>query len=157
MAHSITEACVGCTACVRCCPVFAIEGERGSRHVINARRCVDCGVCGRVCPKGAVANANGETCAAVKRPLWPKPHIDTEACSSCGICVNYCGAGALAISAPQFRGDIRTHAELASPAKCVACALCERHCPVGAIVMRNAPREGVTPLRENAELQGATI
>ena len=134
MAYHIGETCTGCTVCAKLCPVFAITGEKDARHIVNEKRCVECGVCGRVCQKGAISFA-GETCVPVKRALWPKPVINTELCSACSICVNDCTPGALRISPPQFRGDIRVHAELAQPQKCVGCGICESHCPLGAITM----------------------
>jgi formate hydrogenlyase subunit 6/NADH:ubiquinone oxidoreductase subunit I len=137
VAYHITEACIGCTACARTCPVFAIRGERGQRHSVNELRCVECGVCGRICPKAAVTDAAGGVCAAVKRGEWPRPAVKGDLCSACGICVSDCSPGALRISLPGFRGDIGVHAELADPAKCVGCALCADHCPLGAITMES--------------------
>jgi ferredoxin len=135
MAYNITSACIGCTACAKACPVFAIAGERGAAHTINAKRCVECGVCGRICPAGAVTTGNGTVCKAQKRSEWHKPRVDGELCSACGICVADCTPGALKISEPAFKSDINVHAELAAPQKCVACALCERHRPLGAVTM----------------------
>jgi NADH-quinone oxidoreductase subunit F len=50
----ITDACTGCTACARQCPVNAITGERGEKHTINQETCVRCGVCRDVCNFDAV-------------------------------------------------------------------------------------------------------
>jgi len=144
--YKIGESCTGCTACTRVCPVFAIAGERGKRHEINALRCVECGVCGRICPSAAINDSNGKSCTAVKRPLWPKPSIDPELCSACGICVQDCTPRALNICKPKFRGDIKVYAELSAPEKCVACALCEKHCPMGAVVMVSRAPAAEAPL-----------
>jgi len=142
MPYQIGEACNGCTACARLCPVMAIEGERGQRHKVNVRRCVACGVCLRVCPQGAVSDGSAPNGVArdaltprLPRSQWPKPKIDTGLCSACSICVHTCTAGALAIQAPQFNGDIHVTAWLAEPNKCVGCGLCRRECPMGAITM----------------------
>ncbi len=135
MAYHITGDCTGCTLCARTCPVFAIEGERKTRHVINEARCVECGVCGRLCAFGAVQDAAGNTAQRVKRTDWPKPAINTDKCSACGICVDICTPGALGISSPVFQGDIDVFAELADAKKCVACGLCEDNCPLNAIEM----------------------
>jgi len=135
LAYRIGESCTGCTACARNCPVFAITGERGKRHEINALRCVGCGVCGMVCPSASVIDSGGKVCVPVKRPLWPKPRFDAELCSACGICIQDCTSRALSIRPPAFRGDIKVYAELSNPGKCTGCGICEKHCPLGAVVM----------------------
>lgn len=135
MAHYITESCIGCSACEKACPVFAISGVRGHRFAVNPLRCVDCGVCGRVCPKGAVVNEKGEGCAAVKRSEWPRPGIDSSLCSACRLCIEECTKEALSLSEPAFKGDLKVYAVLSAPNKCVGCGLCRRVCPLDAIAM----------------------
>ena len=138
MSYHITEACIGCTACVKSCPVFAISGEKNSLHSINEKRCVACGVCGMICMKSAVTDSAGKTCSPVKRADWPKPKINTKICSACQICVNDCTAGALRISLPQFQGDINVYAELYDSKRCVGCGICRQHCLIEAITMEAA-------------------
>jgi len=48
------EKCIGCTLCVRDCPVSCISGERRKPHVINAEECIKCGKCYDVCRFGAI-------------------------------------------------------------------------------------------------------
>ncbi len=50
----ITDDCIGCTTCREECPVNAIDGESGSRHVIDQEICIKCGTCQEVCPVDAV-------------------------------------------------------------------------------------------------------
>ena len=61
MIHSVTldkDKCVGCTTCVKRCPMDAIR-VRDKKATIIKERCIDCGECIRVCPhhaKKAVAD-----------------------------------------------------------------------------------------------------
>lgn len=48
------EACTGCTACFKNCPVNAITGERKQPHVIDQDTCIKCGMCNTVCKFDAV-------------------------------------------------------------------------------------------------------
>ena len=141
MAYKITEACTGCTACARLCPVFAISGERGSRHVINQKRCVECGVCGRTCPQESVADAQGKGLRKLTRKDWLKPVIAKEECSACQMCVDICTAKALSVTLPAERGDLKVYARLSAPAKCVGCGLCAKSCPLKIITMKKTAQD----------------
>lgn len=48
------DACVGCTACARNCPVNAIEGERKQAHFIRQDICIKCGACYEKCKFNAI-------------------------------------------------------------------------------------------------------
>lgn len=58
----LTEQCIGCGECFRCCPPKAIVME-GGKPVINKETCIKCFCCQELCPKQAVA---------IQRPLLNK-------------------------------------------------------------------------------------
>jgi len=136
MAYHITEKCIGCGACAKLCPVFAISGKRDAVHTINSVRCVNCGVCTRVCLNGSICDETGAVPPRLPRNQWPMPVINQTECTACRQCTEVCTPEALAVTLPQFRGDIRVFVECAAPEKCIGCGLCVRACPLRLITMQ---------------------
>ncbi len=54
LSYEIIEACTGCQACMRVCPVEAITGEKKQQHSIDKDKCIKCGQCFDVCKFQAV-------------------------------------------------------------------------------------------------------
>lgn len=50
----LPDACTGCGACTRGCPVKAISGEKKKVHCIDARGCTRCGLCKDTCKFAAI-------------------------------------------------------------------------------------------------------
>lgn len=48
------DACVGCMACARNCPVNAISGEKKMPHLIDQEICIKCGACMEKCKFNAI-------------------------------------------------------------------------------------------------------
>ena len=47
--------CIGCTVCIRACPVDAIIGARKWMHAVLASECTGCGLCVEPCPMECIA------------------------------------------------------------------------------------------------------
>lgn len=132
MAYRITNTCNGCTACVRICPVTAINGERKTVHIINPSLCIDCGACGRICPQDAVEDSREIACQHIhKLSQWPKPVIDIQKCVSCRICIEGCPVHCLELKSNGK--DKHEHPALEEPKLCISCGFCAMDCPVEAI------------------------
>ncbi|MGI6736744.1 MAG: NADH-ubiquinone oxidoreductase-F iron-sulfur binding region domain-containing protein [Anaerovoracaceae bacterium] len=52
--YEITDACRGCTLCAKKCPVQAISGSAGEKHVIDQDTCIKCGKCMENCKFDAI-------------------------------------------------------------------------------------------------------
>lgn len=63
-------ACIGCTLCIRACPVDAIVGAAKRMHTVLAGRCTGCGLCLPPCPVDCIVmTAAGRTWTAADAAL----------------------------------------------------------------------------------------
>lgn len=130
MSHFIQDTCIGCTACVKVCPVEAISGESKQVHHIDPTICIDCGACTFVCPAECIQDPTGHVPARIrKRADWPKPVVIEELCTGCSFCVDVCPFNCLELDGPAFGGI----AHLVDPKSCVGCSMCQEVCAKNAI------------------------
>ena len=148
MSHRFTEACDGCSACVRQCPTGAIFGVSGKRYDVDPAACVDCHVCGWICPAGAVRDEVGQPVVRIARDLRPRPVIDASRCNGCALCTAACPFDCRQVVGPVFAGL----AMLRAPERCVSCGECSRACIKGAITMRSVDIRGYLPRQERERL-----
>ncbi|MCR1951714.1 4Fe-4S binding protein [Clostridium sp. DSM 100503] len=52
--YEVTDSCIGCTKCLRACPVLAIKGKIREKHTIDIDKCIRCGLCFEACPTKAI-------------------------------------------------------------------------------------------------------
>jgi electron transport complex protein RnfB len=64
--------CIGCTQCLRVCPVDAIVGVARQAHVVIQGECTACGLCLPACPAACIVTAP----APVDRASWQWPRPD---------------------------------------------------------------------------------
>jgi Na+-translocating ferredoxin:NAD+ oxidoreductase RNF subunit RnfB len=65
---NITPTCTGCGECVLICPVDAIAGLDGQRHVVDKAKCIGCGICITACPVHAISLLGGLGYRSHSRP-----------------------------------------------------------------------------------------
>ena len=54
-ARIVESECIGCTVCIRACPVDAIIGARKWMHAVLENECTGCGLCVEPCPVDCIA------------------------------------------------------------------------------------------------------
>jgi NADH:ubiquinone oxidoreductase, NADH-binding (51 kD) subunit len=54
LSFEVTDKCIGCTKCLRSCPVSCISGKVKEKHIINQDKCIKCSVCFSGCPVDAI-------------------------------------------------------------------------------------------------------
>jgi electron transport complex protein RnfB len=68
--------CIGCTLCIRACPVDAILGATKQMHTVIADECTGCKLCVEPCPVDCIRmEPVGETLETWRWPFPGKPEI----------------------------------------------------------------------------------
>ncbi|MBF0423142.1 MAG: electron transport complex subunit RsxB [Magnetococcales bacterium] len=67
------EECIGCTACIKACPVDAIIGANKQSHTVVADMCTSCKACIEPCPVDCIVMVAVPT--TVYSWVWNKPEV----------------------------------------------------------------------------------
>ena len=73
-ARIVESECIGCTVCIRACPVDAIIGARKWMHAVLESECTGCGLCVEPCPVDCILMVPART-----GPATPEAWLDERA------------------------------------------------------------------------------
>lgn len=72
LAYIVEDDCIGCTLCIRACPVDAILGATKQMHTVIADECTGCKLCVEPCPVDCIKMVSVDDTVETWR--WPFPN-----------------------------------------------------------------------------------
>lgn len=127
--------CIGCTFCIKACPVDAIIGAPQQMHSIVNHDCTGCELCLEPCPVDCIDMIVVQNDTAKTLPLRllkpvPKPIKSSEVspCIRCGECEIQCPKD-LAPHELYFQRTSNIAMEKLDLDACIECRICDRACP----------------------------
>lgn len=76
VAYIDEETCIGCTVCIRACPVDAILGAQKHMHTVITSECTGCDLCVEPCPVDCIDMIPVET--GIQEWKWSQPPTASE-------------------------------------------------------------------------------
>jgi len=116
--------CIGCTLCIKACPVDAIIGAQQMMHTILLEECTGCELCVAPCPVDCIDMISLEAGEETE----PAHLDDSQPCIHCGICMEVCPRDLAPQQLLLFKNST-TVAESLRLQDCIECGLCDRVCP----------------------------
>ncbi len=115
--------CIGCTLCIKACPVDAIIGSQNLMHTVIEAECTGCELCIAPCPVDCIDLIEVPSASAYATRPESK-----EACIFCGDCVAACPK-ALAPQHLFLAFDQGERSAQLGLSDCIECTLCDQVCP----------------------------
>ncbi len=117
--------CIGCTLCIKACPVDAIVGTHEYMHSVIEQYCTGCELCVAPCPMDCI-----EMIAAKPDKITDQPTKVETACIHCDRCNDICPVDLPAHSLYQLIQACDTDAAISEGlADCILCGSCDAVCP----------------------------
>lgn len=116
--------CIGCTLCIRACPVDAIIGAHQMMHTVIESECTGCELCVAPCPVDCIEMVQAREAAPETLPM---PATEMP-CIQCDRCEDVCPRD-LQPQLLHWYLDSPDRLERLDLASCIECGRCDQVCP----------------------------